>query len=164
MNRGTRVVLAILVLLAAVVIAGRMLSIGPESGSGLGSGPGANALRLSDAACDSARRACVAEGDDFAIEWLLGPPVRALESFALELRVVRGSVPMDAQITVDFHMRAMDMGQTRYRLQRAADGVWHGRAMLPVCVSGRSDWVAAVSIQADGRRWTAELPFTVTRR
>lgn len=160
MNRGTRVALAILLLLMAVVIAGRMLSVGPESGSG----PAANALRLSDAGCDSARRACGAQGDDFAIEWLLGPPVRPLESFALQLRVVRGSVPMDAQITVDFQMRDMDMGQTRYRLQRAADGVWQGRAMLPVCVSGRSDWVAALSIQADGRRWTAELPFTLTSR
>lgn len=114
--------------------------------------------------CDSAQRACVARGDDLELELRLGPPLRTLESFEIRLRRVRGTLDAHAQVELQFQMRAMDMGLNRYRLLTDADGVWRGRAMLPVCSAGRSDWTAQLDISVDGRRWRAEFPFTVAPR
>lgn len=121
----------------------------------------ADVLRMTDAHCDSARRACLATGADLGVEWRLGPPVRPMEQFAMQLRVTRGALGADAEVVVEFQMRDMDMGLNRYRLERGAAGTWLGRAMVPVCMSGRSDWLATLDIRDGDRHWTAELPFTV---
>lgn len=119
-----------------------------------------------EAGCDSAQRACRARGADLEIEVRLGPPVRPLQTFEIELRSRHGALAeaANAQLDIQFQMRAMDMGLNRYRLQADADGVWRGRAVLPVCSTGRSNWIAQVDISMDGRRWRAELPFTVVTR
>ncbi len=124
-------------------------------------------LLLAESHCDSAQRACRIFATDLELELRLGPPVRAMESFKISLRHLRGRLGTDAQVTVEFQMRDMEMGLNRYRL--AADvgdagGVWRGQAVLPVCSAGRSDWVAQVEISADGRRWTAVLPFIVDQQ
>lgn len=108
--------------------------------------------------CDSARQACRARGDDLEIELQLGPALRPLEPFSIALR---GNPDTAARIEVQFLMRGMDMGLNRYRLDRDADGVWRGRAVLPVCTTGRSDWYAVIEIAQGGRRWIAEMPFVV---
>lgn len=108
--------------------------------------------------CDSAQRACRARGDGLELELRLGPPVRSMEAFDIQLR---GALATDARVEVRFQMRDMDMGLNRYRLTLDANGVWRGHAMLPVCSTGRSDWVAQLDIAAGGRRWRAELPFEV---
>lgn len=113
--------------------------------------------------CDSAQRACAAFGEDLEFELRLGPPVRPMETFEIRLRGLRDTLAADAQITVEFQMRGMDMGLNRYRLERAADGDWHGRAILPVCTTGRSDWLARVEVAQRGRRWATEMPFEVRR-
>lgn len=122
------------------------------------------AIMQVSAECDSAQRACTARGEDLEFELRLGPPVRPMEAFEIRLHGLRDTLGADAQITVEFQMRGMDMGLNRYRLERAADGAWYGRAMLPVCTTGRSDWLARVEIAQRGRRWVAELPFTVEQQ
>lgn len=63
------------------------------------------------------------------------------------------------QVSADFAMQGMDMGPNRYLLQRATDGTWHGKVVLPVCVSGTSNWI--LTLELDGARVT--IPFTATR-
>lgn len=113
------------------------------------------------AGCDSAQQACVASGKDLEFEVRLGPPVRPMEAFEIRLHGLRDTLAAEAQISVEFQMRGMDMGLNRYRLERAADGDWRGRATLPVCTTGRSDWLARVDVVQHGRRWMAEMPFEV---
>lgn len=54
-----------------------------------------------------------------------------------------------------FDMADMDMGFNLYTLRPDADGVFRARVTLPVCVSGRRDWVMTLDI--DGHR--VEVPF-----
>lgn len=110
--------------------------------------------------CDSARTACGAQGEGLRIELRLGPPVQPLEAFDIALRIADGTLTDAAAVEVQFVMRGMDMGINRYRLARAADGVWRGRAVLPVCTSRRTDWIAELDIRDGTHRWTAALPFT----
>lgn len=148
-------------LIAGLVLISTLMAAITLLRTGLDSPAAADVLHMTDAHCDSARRACLATGTDLDVEWRLGPPVRPMEQFAMQLRVARGALGADARIVVEFQMRDMDMGLNRYRLEPAAAGAWRGRAMLPVCTSGRSDWLATLDIHDGDRHWTAQLPFTV---
>ncbi len=114
-----------------------------------------------EAGCDSAQRSCRLLGDDIEFELSLGPPVRTMQTFVVVLHRLRGDIAADAHVEVQFQMRDMDMGLNRYRLIADADGVWRGQAMLPVCSDDRSDWLAQVTITANGKAWQAQLPFVV---
>lgn len=69
-------------------------------------------------------------------------------------------VPNVESVTADFSMQGMDMGPNRYVLQRSGEGEWRGRAILPVCVSGVSNWVLLLELD-DGAR--VQMQFAVTK-
>jgi hypothetical protein len=70
--------------------------------------------------------------------------------------VIQLNAPAIKDSYASFTMRGMDMGFNRYRLLAVAPGVWQARVVLPVCVTGRRDWVLTLTI--DGNDY--ELPFT----
>lgn len=53
------------------------------------------------------------------------------------------------KVQATFTMEGMDMGFNLYTLHADKDGVFRGRVTLPVCVSGRRDWLMTLDI--DGR-------------
>jgi hypothetical protein len=59
-------------------------------------------------------------------------------------------------VTAQFTMRGMDMGFNRYRFV-SGDGMWRARVTLPMCVSGRREWIMTLTL--DGARY--QLPFQV---
>jgi len=66
------------------------------------------------------------------------------------------TAPGATKISAEFHMVGMDMGFNRYDLRPAGDGEFTARITLPVCVSGRRDWV--LYLEVDGQRYA--LPFS----
>ena len=112
------------------------------------------------AGCDIAQTACAARGEGLAVELALGPDVQPMEAFPIRLRTIEGRLSASAVVELEFRMQAMDMGVNRYRLLRNDQGAWTGEATLPVCSSGRSEWLAEVDIRHGGQRWTASFPFT----
>jgi hypothetical protein len=74
-----------------------------------------------------------------------------LEAFGLSV-----SAPGAARISAEFQMVGMDMGFNRYDLRPTADGAWAAKVTLPVCVSGRRDWVLYLDL--DGSRYA--IPFS----
>ena len=75
----------------------------------------------------------------------------ALEAFELNVRAAGVS-----RISAEFQMVGMDMGFNRYDLQPTADGAWAAKVALPVCVSGRRDWILYLDL--DGSRYA--IPFS----
>lgn len=59
------------------------------------------------------------------------------------------------RVSAEFQMVGMDMGFNRYDLLPAGDGAFAAQATLPVCVSGRHDWV--LTLDVDGRHYA--IPF-----
>lgn len=59
------------------------------------------------------------------------------------------------KVQATFTMEGMDMGFNLYTLRADKEGVFRGRVTLPVCVSGRRDWVMTLDI--DGHRLA--VPF-----
>jgi len=60
--------------------------------------------------------------------------------------VLEVDAPGVSAIKAEFSMRAMEMVPNRYDLARGPDGLWRAQIVLPVCVSGRHDWVLDLMI------------------
>jgi len=109
-----------------------------------------------DAGCD-VRAACVGRAGNLRVSVRMAPHRSALIPFNVAL-----SSDADLEsVIVSLEMQGMDMGQNRYRLLKVDGGSWQADITLPVCASGRSDWVAVFELQADGRRYRLEVPFTL---
>lgn len=75
----------------------------------------------------------------------------ALEAFKLNVSAAGAN-----RISAEFQMVGMDMGFNRYDLRPSADGAWAAKVTLPVCVSGRRDWILYLDL--DGSRYA--IPFS----
>lgn len=60
------------------------------------------------------------------------------------------------KISAEFQMVGMDMGFNRYDLRPGSAGVFASKVTLPVCISGRRDWI--LTLDLDGSRYA--LPFS----
>lgn len=63
-----------------------------------------------------------------------------------------------SKVQARFTMKGMDMGFNLYTLKADAQGTFRTRATLPVCVTGRRDWI--MSLDIDGTVF--EVPFVTT--
>ncbi len=108
--------------------------------------------------CNVTERICQATGPDVRLRLQLGPPVSVMRSFPIRVKL-DGDYGEVEQVSVLFTMEGMNMGLNWYRLKEGRAGRWIGQAMLPVCTSGRTDWIARVSVRAGRRDWKVEFPF-----
>jgi hypothetical protein len=79
---------------------------------------------------------------------------RAMRPFLLEV-----DAPDAASVKADFSMVGMDMVRNRYDLLRTPEGRWRAQVVLPVCVSGRQDWILTLTVNDR----SASAPFSATR-
>ncbi|OHE58637.1 MAG: hypothetical protein A2X71_08750 [Thiobacillus sp. GWE1_62_9] len=87
-----------------------------------------------------------------------GAPARvrfSMQPLPLEAFELTVTAPHATKISAEFQMVGMDMGFNRYDLRPAAGGAFASSVTLPVCVSGRHDWVLYLDL--DGTRYA--LPF-----
>ncbi len=113
-----------------------------------------------DTSCDVAPGCSVAI-NDFSVDFLIGPEPRALRPFP-----VRVSISDDAALTaiaVEFVMADMDMGMSRYGLVSQNDRSWRADVTLPVCMSGRSDWIAQFELVSREARTRVDIPFSLEK-
>ncbi len=110
------------------------------------------------AGCDPLQQ-CALSGEKLSLQVSFDAPARALQPFSVSV-LIHGEEPVQT-VMLTFSMPSMDMGQNRYRLQGDPAGRWTGKVILPVCVSGRSDWLAALEVTTAKRRYQAQLPFVL---
>lgn len=103
------------------------------------------------------RSGCTGRSDSLSASVRMASPRSALKPFNIALS---GDAGLEA-VTVNLEMQDMGMGQNRYRLLRTDDGSWQADITLPICFSGRSDWIAVFELQMPGRRYQLSVPFTL---
>ena len=64
--------------------------------------------------------------------------------------------PGATHLSAEFQMVGMEMGFNRYDLRQTGNGIFVSKVTLPVCVSGRRDWMMTLDI--DGAHYA--LPFS----
>lgn len=127
--------LAALVLIVVAAFGHRLLS------------PPARFSAAPDPGCDLQQSACGAAlpGGGRVLLSIEPHPIPLLKPMRLELTVT-GFTATGAEI--EFTGADMDMGIQRAVLTAPAPGRFSGEATLPVCVTGRMQWQAAVSLKS----------------
>lgn len=109
--------------------------------------------------CQLVGTGCVAIQEEKVLRLRLLKAAQPLEPFTLELFASQPVVnPM-----VEFIMVDMDMGVHRYRFLPQKEGGWVAKVILPICTTGRIDWLVTVSADFQGRRWQAEFPLLLEK-
>ena len=91
--------------------------------------------------CADLARGCATHMQGRLVSVGTSGPVKPLAPFQVWVKAADAS-----KIQASFTMQGMDMGFNLYTLRAAGGGVFRGSVTLPVCVSGRRDWVMAVDI------------------
>jgi hypothetical protein len=147
-SRPILVDLAILLVLVVIAVVGYKYSplLLPKSD-----------LTLAPAAgCDLQRQSCRAElPDGGTIELSITPhPIPVVKPLKVQVTVTGLTA---RKVEIDFAGVAMNMGYNRLALQPADAGRFVGEASLPVCVTGRMEWLATLLVETD--RQQIAVPF-----
>jgi hypothetical protein len=110
--------------------------------------------------CEPAERPCGADLGAGQLLLRFDRPPEPLEAFIAELQLLGEWPESSAPMVLTFQMQDMDMGLNRVALEQTADRRWRGEVMLPVCNSGRRDWLVDVSM-GDDRPWVVRFGFTL---
>jgi hypothetical protein len=113
-----------------------------------------------EADCDVLTGCRVSDVDAY-IEVLFEIKPHALQPFPVVIKP-EGMKDVTA-VTVNFTMRDMAMGLNRYALMHAPEGGWQGEVTLPICVSGRTDWIAEFDVQLPARHVVFTVPFVLDK-
>lgn len=122
---------------------------------------------LSSAAdCRVTEARCEASGGNALVSLVLQGPVTPMSTFGVDVGVA-GLAPESIEaVRLVFEMRGMDMGQNSYVLRPMSSPAdmshWQTQAMLPVCTTGRRDWLAIVSVIAGQEEYVAKFVFTAS--
>jgi hypothetical protein len=100
--------------------------------------------------CPNLQAGCKATLDGREVELGVAGELKVLNPFEVWLKA-----PGARSVQASFTMVGMDMGFNLYTLRPDAEGVFRVKATLPVCVSGRRDWILTLKI--DGQALT--VPF-----
>jgi len=110
--------------------------------------------------CDL-RQGCRAADGSVTVRVVFGAEPRALQPFPIHIQF-EGHQRADS-VTVAFSMQGMDMGLNRYRLSADASGGWNADITLPICMSGRTDWLADFELVVADRRLQMQVPFVLEK-
>ncbi len=124
-------------------------------------------LMLLDVNCDPGKTVCVAADQNYAITLYFPQQVHYLKPFKMEVTTKGLDLPDIESVNIDYTMVGMDMGLNRFSLAPITDvkGAqrYAGEGILPVCVSGRVDWVANVQINTAKKVYDAAFGLEVTK-
>jgi hypothetical protein len=109
-----------------------------------------------DSGCE-VRAGCTGRDSELSVSVRMAPHRSALKPF----NILLSSDAVLESVTVSLEMQGMDMGQNRYRMLKADDGSWQADITLPICTSGRSDWIAIFELQTSNRRYQLSVPFAL---
>ena len=114
--------------------------------------------------CDLVNKPCHASGHQYKMTLSLLDSPSALKPFGVKVEALPNASHKKQPVQVAFNMQGMDMGVIRHRLlwdeQQQA---WTGEVILPVCATGRRDWMAEVSQLRGQQKLLANFTFELTQ-
>lgn len=102
-------------------------------------------------ACANPLQGCQFQLERQAVQVRFIDPPSGLHPFTVHVTTANAK-----NVYASFSMRDMEMGYNRYRLTQQTPQQWQARVVLPVCVTGRHDWLLTLDI--DGK--TVAIPFS----
>lgn len=100
--------------------------------------------------CPDLRKGCSMQLAGQGVAVSVTGELKPLQPFHVQVRA-----PRARKVEARFSMEGMDMGFNLYTLRADKAGVFQARVTLPVCVTGRRDWV--MDLNVDGAH--VAVPF-----
>ena len=131
---------AITLLMVSSLLASAYVALRPQS------------IRHTTVQCPSLPGSCTFKlPDRRTVKLLFDAPPSALHPFMLQVDVANAH-----SVVAQFSMVGMDMGIMDYPLSNQKLSYWKTSVILPVCVSGKRDWMLQLNI--DGQQ--TDIPFS----
>ena len=118
---------------------------------------------IPDVKCNAQKKVCKIELDGLNVELSFDNNIYYLKPFNV---FVWSETDFNVKsIQVDFKMKNMNMGVNRFSLRK--DEIknqkqkWQGKALLPVCVTGRADWLAELEVVTNQSKYIIAIPLSV---
>ena len=150
MNKKTLIDLIGLTVLVAVVVIGYRFSplLLPQ----------ADLVIEPPATCDLHRQTChvaLPEGGGLALS-MQPQPIPLMAPFRVEVKLTAVEA---RSVEIDFAGVEMNMGLNRFSMSDQGKGIWATEASIPVCVTGRMEWLATVMILRGQQRISVPFRF-----
>ncbi len=136
--------------------------IRPQAEAWLRGAPREATTLHADFNCNPVGGQCTARSESTAITVRLEDALRPLERFQVEVEVVDVHAQEMDSVAVQFSMVGMNMGINRFELDNTTKRKWEGFAILPVCTTGRADWLVNVEAQRGREVYVAEFAMNAT--
>lgn len=91
--------------------------------------------------CADLMQGCTVSVEGKPLEIRFSATPNALHPFALTIK--RNGLKA---VSASFAMVGMEMGENHYQLMPVQENVWEAKVILPVCVTGRRDWILTLSL------------------
>ncbi len=114
-------------------------------------GDGDTSARATTLTCADLSRGCATRLPDREVAVGLDGAVKPLKPFRIWVKA-----PGARDVRARFTMAGMDMGFNLYTLRADDTGIFRGQVTLPVCVTGRRDWIMSLEVDDD----VFNIPFS----
>lgn len=122
-------------------------------------------VNISADKCNLQQNGCVINTAEFELRVVLEKTIYYLRPFSIHAEGKAKDNASVENIYMNFKMNGMNMGVNRFLLKKESlsDNIqrWRGNALLPVCVSGRADWLVELEIVTKQTRYILSVPVTV---
>jgi len=108
--------------------------------------------------CDLIKSKCNLTLAGSELEIYLTGEVKALEKFTVNIMDHDDSIE---QASVTLTMKAMDMGNNRFNFVRSKESGWKSDVVIPVCTTGRRDWLFEIEIVHSGIKKRVIFEITI---
>lgn len=124
-------------------------------------------IKISFEDCNPQKQECNVELDDLKLKILFDKDIFYLKPFNVSVSSENTRNNNVESVYIEFKMKNMDMGINRFKLMSINNSnqkqSWIAKAILPVCVNGRSDWVATILMKIDNAHYRLSFSFEVRK-
>ena len=121
-------------------------------------------VQLKSVSCQPAKGDCNVMIDGGQLQWRVESPLQYLKAFPSHIRLLNIADKDVLHVSMDFVMRGMEMAVNRSDFKRKSAGVWQTESVLPICASGRKDWLAIVRLETRQGVWQVGFEFTLSKK
>ena len=111
--------------------------------------------------CQPAQGTCSVETKLGRLQWTVKHDIQYLKPFMSQVRLSNSKAVNISRASIEFLMQGMEMAANRSVLQQQSKNQWQAQSILPVCASGRKDWLGVVRLESQKGVWQASFRFKV---
>lgn len=119
-------------------------------------------IKIQANSCNTGNKECVVELSEFKVKISFDGDIFYLKPFNVSVTNENLENLQLESIQIDFKMNNMKMGVNRFLLKNDENkSIWKGIALLPICVTGRADWLSEIELETKTNKYLISLPILV---